>query len=56
MASTLKPVKAVWCPSVDHLVPIDKCEECPSVIEVRRPWRHFAVRCRIGGKNEGVYL
>ena len=55
MTSTLTPITAVRCPKTDQLVPLSSCESCPHVIEVRRPWRHFAVKCSYGDKHEGVY-
>jgi len=55
MDSTLRPVSAVECPSTGQLVAVEGCKECEQVVEVRIPWRHFAVRCKISGKNEGVY-
>jgi len=55
MPSTLKPVTAVKCPINEKLVSLDECEGCPNAIEVRIPWRHFAVRCKVGGESEGIY-
>lgn len=55
MTSTLRPITAVKCPQTDQLVSLTTCDECPQVIEVRRPWRHFAVQCSHGDEYEGVY-
>jgi len=55
MTSTLKPIEAVMCPSIKRLVAVKDCEKCECVIEVRRPWRHFAVKCNIGEKHEAIY-
>ena len=56
MASTLRPVSAVVCPSTGLLVAVEECKDCGAVLDVRDPWRHYAVRCKIGGKSEGIYL
>lgn len=55
MVSTLRPITAVKCPLTDQLVAVTTCEKCPDVIEVRIPWRRFAVKCKPGDKHEGVY-
>lgn len=42
----LKPVKAVLCPLQGYLVSISEvCEKCPNCVEIRRPWRYWAVKC-----------
>ena len=55
MTSFLKPVQAVLCPSLGRLVAVGECEDCECMIEVRRPWRYFVVKCDIGDKSEAVY-
>ena len=55
MTSLLRPVEAVECPVNSRLVSVDECETCMNGIEIRRPWRHFVVKCDIGDKSEGVY-
>ena len=40
-----KPVECVLCPKSGLYVPTHLCPECPVVVEVRRPWRYYAVRC-----------
>lgn len=55
MTSTLKPIQAVICPSLKRLVAVTECENCECLIEIRRPWRHFIVKCDIGDKSEDVY-
>jgi len=55
MTSTLKPISGVKCPKDDILVSLGTCDKCEYMIEVRRPWRHFAVKCAYGNKHEGVY-
>jgi len=55
MVSTLRPVTAVMCPSIKRLVAVEDCKDCECVIDVRSPWRHYAVKCDIGNKTEGAY-
>lgn len=55
MTSTLKPITAVKCPSLNRLVAVKECEECECCIEIRNPWRYFAVKCSYGNNHEGVY-
>lgn len=55
MVSTLRPVEAVECPSIKRLVDVNNCENCECLIEIRRPWSHFIVKCAIGDENGGVY-
>ena len=55
MTSTLKPVQAVNCPSLKRVVAVTECKDCECVIEVRDPWRHFAVKCSVGNGNGAVY-
>jgi len=55
MTSTLKPITCVRCPKNEALVTVSVCDKCEHVLEVRRPWRHFIVKCSYGNKSEGVY-
>ncbi len=58
MVSLLKPIIAVRCPAMNgRLTPVEDCnsEQCPYHLETRMPWRHYAVKCDIGDKREGVY-
>lgn len=41
-----KPITAVSCPILGHLVGVEICKTCKQVVEVRQPWYNFAVRCR----------
>lgn len=55
MPTWLKPHKAVKCPDKDGaLVSVGVCGECPHVLEIRRPWQGFIVKCAIKGKSDSV--
>ena len=47
MVEALKPVDCVKCPVTGLYVPTDVCatNECGKFLELRRPWRHYAVKC-----------
>ena len=46
MEEGLKPVTCVMCPASGEYRSTVYCEECcPAFIELRRPWRHWAIKC-----------
>ena len=55
MVSTLKPITAVECDYHKRLMSVEGCKLCDYVLEVRQPWRHFAVKCSYGDKHEAIY-
>ena len=50
--TTLKPAQAVRCPLSGKAVFVSECERCPHVIEVRSPWRYYAVKCDVEAVRE----
>ncbi len=48
MPSLLKPITAVRCPISRRLVTVESCEDCKCVINIRRPWNHYIVKCDPG--------
>ena len=55
MVTTLRPSQAVKCPLTGEAVFTSKCQNCDNMIDVRSPWRHYAVKCRVEGESTGVY-
>ena len=41
----LKPVEAVDCPRLKHIVSLQTCGTCKHQEEIRRPYYRFSVRC-----------
>jgi len=52
----LKPTQAVKCPRSGNLVAVLECGPCECCVEIRQPWRHFAVKCSYhGAESTAVY-
>lgn len=54
MMTTLRPIQGVNCPSLKRLVAVTECEDCECLIELRRPWRGFIVKCSVEGESDSV--
>ena len=55
MTTLLRPHQAVKCPDKDGaLVGVGTCEECPNLLELRRPWRGFVVKCSAEGESDNA--
>lgn len=52
MVTLLRPHQAVKCPRSGNPVLVSECEVCEHVLEVRRPWRGFAVKCELDGESD----
>mgnify|MGYP006910772550 CR=1 FL=1 len=52
MATTLRPAQAVRCPLTGKAVFVSECRECKYMIEVRSPWRYYAVKCDVETMRE----
>lgn len=51
----LRPHTCVKCPDKDgELVSVGNCAKCEYVLEVRRPWTGFIVKCALEGKSDNV--
>ena len=56
IAAGLKPVQAVECPRSGYLVAVEECRACECCVELRQPWRYWAVKCSFpGAESTAVY-
>ena len=56
MTSTLRPKDAVACPLKNGEPDwVEVCKTCMHALDVRSPWRHYAVKCAMGNIKDGVY-
>ena len=58
MVTLLRPHEAVYCQCPEFkpqtLVLVSKCEDCEHLIEIRRPWIGWIVKCSFDGESDNA--